>query len=100
MSAREVVLKPRLSEKSYGLSDSGVYVFEVPLTANKLTIARGVEQQYGVTVENVRTVIAKGKTKRIVRKRQRPSLGRRSDVKKAYVTLKTGDRIAVFPEGS
>lgn len=97
---KTVVMNPRLSEKSYGLSDSGVYVFNIPLVCSKLTVKRAIEVQYDVTVKAVRTVISKGKTKRVVRKRQRPILGRRSDFKKAYVTLKEGDKIAVFPEGN
>ena len=92
-----LILKPRISEKAYGLTQSGnTYVFEVPTDANKLTVAEAVAAQYGVTVTDVNVTNVKGKTKRTVRKGGRPTMGRRSDIKKAYVKLKDGDSIAVF----
>ncbi len=91
------VLKPRLSEKSYGLSQAlRTYVFDVESGANKHTVARAVEAQYGVTVTEVNIVNAKGKSKRTVRKGGRPSVGHTSDVKKAYVKLKDGDSMPIF----
>lgn len=90
-----IVLKPRMSEKSYGLSNSGVYVFDVDKSVNKHDIAKTVEETYEVTVTNVRTIVLKGKTKRLYRNK-RFETGRRSDVKKAYVTLKEGDAIPIF----
>lgn len=89
------VLKPRMSEKTYGISASGVYVFDTSPSTNKHEIAKAVESAYGVTVINVRTVIAKGKEKRVYRNR-RFLTGVRPDVKKAYVTLKKGDAIPIF----
>jgi large subunit ribosomal protein L23 len=92
-----LVLKPRVSEKAYGLSQlRNTYVFDVERAANKHTIARAVEAQYGVTVTEVNTVNAKGTSKRTVRKGGRPTMGRTSDVKKAYVTLKAGDSMPIF----
>lgn len=92
-----LVLKPRVSEKAYGLSQvRNTYVFDVERAANKHTIARAVEAQYNVTVTEVNVANAKGKTKRTVRKGGRPSMGRTSDVKKAYVTLKAGDSMPIF----
>ena len=92
-----MALKPRLSEKTYGLSQtSNVYVFQVPTTANKHTVTDAVTSQFKVTVTNVNIVKAKGKAKRTVRKGGRPVMGQRSDVKKAFVTLKKGDTIPVF----
>ncbi len=94
---KQLVLKPRLSEKSYGLSLTGnTYVFEVPSDANKHTVARGVAAQFEVTVTEVNIVNAKGKPKRTVRKGGRPTTGKRSDIKKAYVTLKQGDTLPFF----
>lgn len=90
-------IRPRISEKSYGLSkNQRTYVFEVPMSANRQSIAAAVNVQFGVTVEDVNIAIAKGKVKRSVRKGSRPTLGKRNDVKKAYVKLKTGDSIPVF----
>lgn len=94
--SKTVTLKPRMSEKTYGLSANGVYVFEVPKEVNKHEIHQAVTKQFGVTVVDVNTIVAKGKPKRTVRKGARPTAGSRSDVKKAYVTLKSGDHIPVF----
>ena len=97
MEAKTLVLKPRLSEKTYGLSDSrNVYVFVVPADANKHSVARAVEAQFEVTVTSVNIINVKGKVKRTVRKGGRAVKGARSDTKKAYVTLKTGDKLPFF----
>ncbi|MCA9324274.1 50S ribosomal protein L23 [Candidatus Saccharibacteria bacterium] len=90
-----IVLKPRMSEKTYAQSEKGVFVFDVDGSLNKHQIAEAVEKTYEVTVETVRVVVAKGKTKRLYRNR-RYETGVRQDVKKAYVTLKKGDHIPIF----
>ena len=90
-------LIPHISEKAYGQSQANTYVFKVPTKANKQQIATAVAAQYSVGVADVRIVIAKGKLKRTIRK-GRPVAGRRSDVKKAYVTLVEGDSIKIFDE--
>lgn len=90
-----IVLKPRMSEKTYGLSQSGVFVFVVDKDVNKHEVAESVEKTYDVTVVNVRIVVQKGKTKRAYRNK-RFITGVRSDIKKAYVTLKEGDSIPIF----
>lgn len=96
---KTMTLKPRISEKTYMLSEvRRTYVVEVPGTANKDTVAKAVAAQFGVTVEGVNIVVVKGKTKRTVRKGGRPIMGKRSDVKKAYVTLKEGDKLPFFAE--
>lgn len=94
--SKTVVLKPRMSEKTYSQSQSGTYTFQVPSTSNKHEVARAVEQQFDVTVTNVNIAVSKGKAKRSVRKGGRAIMGKRNDVKKAYVTLKEGDAIPVF----
>lgn len=92
-----IALKPHMSEKAFALSnDRGTYVFVVPSTANKHTIAQAVSAQFNVTVQNVRVTNIKGKTKRTYRKHSRLVTGKRSDIKKAYVLLKSGDSIPVF----
>src|SRR3712207_1746431 len=97
MSNLEIVLKPRMSEKAYGVSQArNTYVFDVDGAANKHTVARAVADQYSVTVLTVRVVNVKGKVKRTVRKGGRPVMGRQSDTKKAYVTLKAGDTLPIF----
>ena len=96
-SMKIVTLKPRMSEKAYAQSvTSNVYVFEVPTSANKQTVAAAVAAQFGVTVTNVRTVVQNGKAITSRSKRTRGVTVTRKDTKKAYVTLQTGDHIAIF----
>lgn len=97
MTSLETVLKPRMSEKAYGVSQlRNTYVFDVEGDTNKHSVARAVSEQYSVSVTAVRVVNQKGKVKRTIRKGGRPTLGRQSDVKKAYVTLKSGDTLPIF----
>lgn len=94
---KQMLLKPRMSEKTFGLSQTGnVYVFTVPSDASKQSVAAAVVAQFGVSVVNVNIANVKGKQKRTVRKRTRPVMGQRSDIKKAYVTLKEGDELPFF----
>lgn len=96
--SKPIAIIPRISEKTYAQSEQGTYTFNVPLEANINDVKAAVEQQFKVTVTDVRTLIVKGKTKRSARRRAQPSLGQRQDVKKAYVTLKKGETISVFEE--
>lgn len=89
-----LLLKPKISEKAIGLAEKGVYVFEVPLSANKLEVARGVEAAFKVKVTDVNMLLAKGKAKRFKR-----ILGRQADVKKAMVKVKAGQSIKLFEGG-
>ena len=93
---KSIILSPRMSEKAYGLSQSRTYVFDVPVTANKHTVARAVEAQYEVTVTNVNVANAQGKAKRTIRKGGRAVQGRENDSRKAYVTLKEGQSLPIF----
>jgi large subunit ribosomal protein L23 len=88
---RDVILKPVVSEKSYGLLDAGVYTFVVHPDANKTEIRQAVEAIFNVSVHKVNTLNRKGK-----RKRRRQFYGVRPDIKRAIVTLKAGDRIDLF----
>lgn len=96
--SKTMVLKPRVSEKSYAQSQNNVYVFSVLTSADKTSIARAVESQFDVEVATVNTVLSKGKAKRTIRKGGRPIAGRTSDYKKAYVTLKEGQSIPLFAD--
>lgn len=97
MANLTTVLKPRMSEKAYGVSQlRNTFVFDVAGDTNKHSVARAVSEQYSVTVTGVRVVNIKGKVKRTVRKGGRPVMGRQSDTKKAYVTLKAGDSLPIF----
>lgn len=95
--SKSMLLKPRISEKAYGLSQtSQVYVFQVPSDANKLTVKQAVADQFEVTVLSVNMANSKGKVKRSIRRGGRATMGRRSDFKKAYVTIKEGESIPLF----
>lgn len=97
--SKSMALRPRVSEKAYAQSLEGnTYVFGVPMSANKLTVADAVVDQFGVTVEDVRIIVVKGKSKQSYRKGRRPVAGKRADTKKAYVRLKDGDSINIFGE--
>ena len=90
-------ITPIVSEKAYAKSLENVYVFRVPLALNQNEIKAAVEEQFGVQVTNIKTLVQNGKTVRFSRgKRRYPGTTTRKDVKKAYVTLKDGDSIKVF----
>lgn len=92
-----VLVIPKTTEKAYGLSQKNVYVFDVPMTANKMEIAAAVAQEFGVTVKTVKTVVQNGKAIRFSRGKNRyPGTTKRTDSKKAYVTLAEGDKLALF----
>jgi large subunit ribosomal protein L23 len=98
-TSKTTLLKPRLSEKSYVLGTTKrVYVFDVPGDANKHIVADAVTAQYKVVVTEVNITNIKGKVKRLIRKGGRPVMGRRSDYKKAYVTLAEGHKLPFFDE--
>ena len=86
----EVIRAPMVTEKSTLASEHNQVVFRVPLDATKPEIKASVEGLFKVKVKAVNTLRQKGKTKRF---RGRP--GRRSDIKKAYVTLEEGHSIDV-----
>jgi large subunit ribosomal protein L23 len=86
----DTILSPHITEKATLLSEQNKVVFKVALDATKDEIASAVEELFKVKVTKVNTVVTKGKTKRF-----RGVAGRRSDVKKAIVTLAEGQSIDV-----
>jgi large subunit ribosomal protein L23 len=96
--SKTMPLKPRLSEKTFAQSESlNVYVFDVPSEATKLTIAAAVKAQYDVQPTKVRIAAVGAKPKRTYKKSTRSSsTGTRSGFRKAYVTLKQGDKLPIF----
>ncbi|RYY78654.1 MAG: 50S ribosomal protein L23 [Moraxellaceae bacterium] len=91
----QVLKGPHYSEKAQVLGDTlGVQVFKVDVDATKLEIKKAVETLFGVQVQSVNTLNQKGKTKRFGR-----TVGRRSDSKKAYVTLKAGQDVQMADLG-
>ena len=93
------MLEPRATEKSYLERTNRIYVFPVKKSMSKQAIARQVEEEFNVTVTDVRTMIRKGKKTRFSRgKHAYPGTTYRQDKKFAYVRLKKGNSIRVFDE--
>ncbi|MFI5041472.1 MAG: 50S ribosomal protein L23 [Acidimicrobiales bacterium] len=90
---RDVILRPVVSEKSYGLLDAAAYTFVVHPDANKIEIRQAVESIFNVRVSKVNTLNRKGKRKR---NRRSFTFGQRPDTKRAVVTLVGDDRIDLF----
>ena len=88
---RDILIRPVVSEKSYGLLDENKYTFIVSPDANKTQIKIAVEEVFGVKVTNVNTNNREGK-----RMRTRTGFGRRAATKRAIVTVAAGDRIDIF----
>ena len=91
MDARDVLIRPVISEKATDLLQDGKYTFMVPIKANKVQVRQAVEQIFKVKVVSVNTVRMQGKTKRMGK-----YVGKRSDYKKAIVTLAPGNQIETF----
>ena len=96
----ELKIHPRMSEKTFAQAQNGMYVFDVPVRATKQQITHAVAQQYSVNVVDVNTVLVKGKVKKSYRKGGAPVVGKRRNVKKAYVRLAEGQTIPVFAESA
>jgi large subunit ribosomal protein L23 len=96
MKLTEIIRRPLITEKtSIQREDGKTIVFEVATGANKVQIKQAIEKLLGAKVANVRTSIAHGKFKR-----QGRFMGQRSDWKKAYVTLREGEKMPEFLEGA
>ncbi|MEX2324735.1 MAG: 50S ribosomal protein L23 [Nitriliruptoraceae bacterium] len=91
---RDIILRPVISEKTYGLIDENKYTFVVDRRANKTQIRQAIEQIFEVKVLNVNTLNRQGK-----RKRRGFVVGKRPDVKRAIVTVAEGDSIELFDAG-
>jgi large subunit ribosomal protein L23 len=91
-SPYDILLKPRITEKGSVMAEAApCVVFEVPLDANKIEIKTAIRAVFSVDVTNVRTMIVRGKVKRKGR-----HTGKRSNWKKAIVTLAEGQEIDFF----
>jgi large subunit ribosomal protein L23 len=93
-TARDVIIRPVVSEKSYAGIEEHTYTFLVDKRANKTEIKEAVQQIWNVQVTSVRTLNRKGKVKR-----RRWTKGKRADEKRAIVTLAEGDSIEIFETG-
>jgi large subunit ribosomal protein L23 len=86
--AYQIILNPLVTEKSTQQSEFNKMVFSVPLNATKLEVKSSIEKIFSVKVTSVNTILLKGKVKRF-----KGVLGRRSNTKKAIVTLAQGNTI-------
>jgi large subunit ribosomal protein L23 len=93
MDARDVILAPVVSEKSYALLDAGAYTFKIHPDATKVQVRQAIEEIFDVKVAKVTTANRKGKRKR---NRRTFTFGKRPDTKRAIVTLVEGDTIDLF----
>lgn len=91
MEARDIIIKPVLTEKSYDDIAAKKYTFMVDTRANKTEVKKAVEEIFGVKVKNVNTLRQIGKVKR-----QGYTSGRRPEYKKAFVTLKKDSKTIEF----
>ena len=92
LAHQEIVKRPLITEKAErSRQEHHQYAFEVHRDATKIQVKQAVEKLFNVHVLAVRTAIARGKNKRVGR-----SVGQRPNWKKAFVTLKEGETIALF----
>ena len=94
MNAYDIILRPVITEQSMADVADKKYVFQVAINATKTEIKAAIEEIFGVKVAKVNTLVTMGKMKRMGR-----TQGRRSDIKKAYVTLKKDSKGIEFFEG-
>ena len=89
--ARDIIIRPIITEHSYDMIEMNKYTFEVARDANKIEIAKAVEEIFGVTVKKVNTMNVKPKKKRV-----RYIAGYTRTWKKAMVTIAPGETIEIF----
>ena len=94
MTAQDIIIKPIITEKSMGGLQENKYTFKVAKNANKIEIAKAVEELFGVQVASVNTMNVRGRAKRVGRNR-----GVTPSWKKAIVTLAEGSKTIEFFDG-
>ena len=94
MNARDIILAPVITEKAVSMLPEKKYTFRVDSRANKIEIAKAVEEIFGVKVAKVNTISMKGRKRRMGRNE-----GYTSDWKKAIVTLKADSKTIEFFDG-
>ena len=96
MKLTDIIRRPLITEKtSIQREDGKTIVFEIAPGANKIEVKRAIEKLLGAKVASIRTAVAHGKIKR-----QGRYAGQRPDWKKAYVTLREGEKMPEFLEGA
>jgi large subunit ribosomal protein L23 len=88
---KQIIKSPLITEKNTGLSESGVYVFEVHMEASKPEIKKAVETGFDVKVKNIRTAVCRNDMKYT-----KFGLSKVRKWKKAYIQLAAGQKIALF----
>ena len=91
MELLRVLKQPVISEKSFSMAEAGKYVFMVNPDATKTEVRLAVEKAFKVHITSVKTILVKGKRKKFGK-----TMGKRSDYKKAIVTVKSGETIEDF----
>ena len=94
---QSIIIKPLVTEKSMSEVSIGKYTFVVARSATKPVIKQAIKDMFNVTVTGVSTIVVKGKRKRIGARRVEVEA---TEWKKATVTLKKGDKIALFEPGT
>lgn len=94
MTAQDIIIKPIITEKSMAGLQENKYTFKVAKSANKIMIAKAVEELFGVQVASVNTMNCRGRVKRVGMSR-----GATPDWKKAIVTLAEGSKTIEFFDG-
>lgn len=89
-TARDIIIKPIITEKSMDNSALNKYTFQVAKTANKVEIRNAIKEIFGATVTKVNTISMRGKMKR-----QGRYEGKRPDWKKAIVTIAAGQKLEI-----
>lgn len=99
--ARQLIIRPVITEKSSRKMEENIYTFIVDRGANKIEIGRAVEKLWDVKVVGVRTMNFAGKARRALmgRMSRDRKIGRRPAFKKAVVTLAEGDHIEFYEQG-
>ena len=96
MKLTEVIRRPLITEKTTVMREDGLTLaFQVAVSATKVEVKQAVKQLFKTKVASVRTSIVHGKTKR-----QGRFVGQRPDWKKAYVRLRSGEKMPEFLEGA
>lgn len=88
---KQIIKSPLITEKNTGLSESGVYVFEVHMEATKSQIKKAIETGFEVKVKNIRTAVCRNDMKYT-----KFGLSKVRKWKKAYIQLAAGQKIALF----
>jgi large subunit ribosomal protein L23 len=91
-----VIKKAIITEKSLILAKKGIFAFEVEIGSRKGEIKKQIEKIFKVHVEKINTIKIKGKTKRVGKRRLKKAC---MDTKKAFIKLRTGEKIDLFETG-